>query len=87
MWFGSLFAVIVEMVPLAHRSFTISFFLFAMNMLGGVASIIVEPVAKAIGFRESLYVFYVGFYFISKFRPVEVSSFFAYVWKFYLIAT
>lgn len=66
MWFGILFAILVEIVPLHVRSTTVGVFLFVMNNIGGNLPIVVEPVSKAIGYRESLYIFYAGFYGISK---------------------
>ncbi|KAL3272564.1 hypothetical protein HHI36_014034 [Cryptolaemus montrouzieri] len=65
MWFGILFAILVEIVPLKVRSTTVGIFLFFMNNIGGNLPILVEPVSKAIGYRESLYIFYAGFYGIS----------------------
>ncbi|XP_045478434.1 probable sugar efflux transporter [Harmonia axyridis] len=65
MWFGILFAILVEIVPLKVRSTTVGLFLFFMNNIGGNLPILVEPVSKAIGYRESLYIFYAGFYGIS----------------------
>lgn len=71
MWFGIVFAVIVEIVPLSMRSTTVGIFLFVMNNIGGNLPILVEPVSKSLGYRESLYIFYAGFYGLSKFifRP------------------
>lgn len=37
-----------------------------MNNIGGNLPILVDPLAKAIGYRESVSVFYAGFYLISK---------------------
>nr|XP_003700242.1 PREDICTED: uncharacterized protein LOC100883649 [Megachile rotundata]XP_012153732.1 PREDICTED: uncharacterized protein LOC100883649 [Megachile rotundata]XP_012153733.1 PREDICTED: uncharacterized protein LOC100883649 [Megachile rotundata]XP_012153734.1 PREDICTED: uncharacterized protein LOC100883649 [Megachile rotundata] len=65
MWFGIVFAVVVEIVPLHLRSTTIGAFLFVMNNIGGNLPILVEPTRMAIGFRGSLYIFYAGFYGIS----------------------
>ncbi|CAB3363453.1 Hypothetical predicted protein [Cloeon dipterum] len=65
MWFGILFAILVEIVPLAVRSTTLGVFLFFMNNIGGNLPVLVEPLSKAIGYRESLWVFYVGAYFLS----------------------
>ncbi|CAD1472241.1 unnamed protein product, partial [Heterotrigona itama] len=65
MWFGIVFAVVVEIVPLHFRSTTIGAFLFVMNNIGGNLPILVEPTRMAIGFRESLYIFYAGFYGLS----------------------
>lgn len=67
MWFGILFAMVVEIVPLHVRSTIIGVFLFVMNNIGGNLPIAVEPVSKSIGYRESLYVFYVATYAISKY--------------------
>jgi hypothetical protein len=60
------FAILVEIVPLSVRSTTVGVFLFVMNNIGGNLPILVDPVSKAIGYRESLYIFYGGAYFISK---------------------
>ena len=35
------------------------------NNLGGNLPILVDPLAKAIGYRESISIFYAGFYFLS----------------------
>lgn len=72
MWFGILFAILVEIVPLSMRSTTIGAFLFVMNNIGGNLPILVEPVSKVIGYRESLYIFYAGFYFISTYIKCSV---------------
>ncbi|XP_046385579.1 putative metabolite transport protein HI_1104 [Ischnura elegans] len=65
MWFGILFAILVEVVPLSVRSTAVGVFLFIMNNIGGNLPILVEPVSKAIGYRESLWIFYVGAYLLS----------------------
>ncbi|KMQ94409.1 protein spinster 1-like protein [Lasius niger] len=70
MWFGILFAIVVEIVPLNLRSTTVGVFLFVMNNIGGNLPILVEPTRMAIGFRESLYIYYAGAYGISKFHYV-----------------
>jgi hypothetical protein len=66
MWFGILFAILVEIVPLSVRSTAVGVFLFVMNNIGGNLPILVDPVSKALGYRESLYIFYGGTYLISK---------------------
>lgn len=38
-----------------------------MNNIGGNLPVLVEPLSKSIGYRESLWVFYVGAYFVSKY--------------------
>ncbi|XP_061722312.1 putative metabolite transport protein HI_1104 [Cydia pomonella] len=65
MWFGIVFTVLVEIVPLSVRSTTVGVFLFVMNNVGGNLPILVDPVAKAIGYREAIMIFYAGFYGIS----------------------
>ncbi|KAK9497188.1 hypothetical protein O3M35_004553 [Rhynocoris fuscipes] len=65
MWFGILFAVLVEIVPLAVRSTTVGVFLFVMNNIGGNLPILMEPVRKATSFSHSLAIFYAGAYLIS----------------------
>ncbi|KAG7205141.1 hypothetical protein KM043_005510 [Ampulex compressa] len=65
MWFGIVFAVVVEIVPLSMRSTVVGVFLFVMNNIGGNLPILVEPTRWVIGFRESLYIFNAGFYGIS----------------------
>lgn len=65
MWFGILFAIVVEIVPLKMRSSVIGIFLFVMNNIGGNLPIAVDPVAKRLGYREALMIFYAGMYGIS----------------------
>lgn len=67
MWFGILFAILVEIVPLSVRSTTVGVFLFVMNNIGGNLPILVEPVRKASSYRHSLAIFYAGFYLVSKY--------------------
>lgn len=66
MWFGIVFAVLVEIVPVQVRSTTIGIFLFVMNNVGGNLPILVDPIAKYIGYRGSISIFYAGFYLLSK---------------------
>uniref|UniRef100_T1HDM6 Uncharacterized protein n=3 Tax=Rhodnius prolixus TaxID=13249 RepID=T1HDM6_RHOPR len=65
MWFGILFAVLVEIVPLAVRSTTVGVFLFVMNNIGGNLPILMEPVRKATSFSHALAIFYAGAYLVS----------------------
>lgn len=65
MWFGIVFAVLVEIVPTQVRSTTVGIFLFVMNNIGGNLPILVDPVAKYLGYRESIMIFYAGFYLLS----------------------
>lgn len=66
MWFGIVFACLVEIVPVQVRSTTVGIFLFVMNNIGGNLPILVDPVAKHLGYRASISIFYAGFYGISK---------------------
>lgn len=66
MWFGIVFAVLVEIVPVQVRSTSVAVFLFVMNNVGGNLPILVDPVAKYLGYRESIMIFYAGFYLLSK---------------------
>jgi small neutral amino acid transporter SnatA (MarC family) len=40
--------------------------MFVINNVGGNLPILVDPLAKHIGYRESIAVFYAGFYLLSK---------------------
>lgn len=66
MWFGIVFAILVEVVPLRLRSTTVGIFLFVMNNIGGNLPILVDPVAKAYNYRVAINIFYAGFYLLSK---------------------
>jgi hypothetical protein len=66
MWFGIVFAVVVEIVPVEVRSSVIGVFMFVINNIGGNLPILVDPIAKEIGYRESISIFYAGFYLLSK---------------------
>lgn len=65
MWFGIVFAVVVEIVPVEVRSSVVGIFMFVMNNIGGNLPILVDPIAKYIGYRESIAIFYAGFYLFS----------------------
>ena len=65
MWFGILFAILVELVPASVCSFTVAIFLFVMNNVGGNLPVIVDPMRKWIGFRQALLIVYPGFYALS----------------------
>lgn len=57
----------VEIVPPSVKTSIIGLFLFVMNMIGGNVPILVDPLSKAIGYREALYVFYPSLVALSKF--------------------
>lgn len=65
MWFGILFAILVESVPMSVRSTTVGAFLFWMNNFGGNVPMFVEPVRKAYDYKTALAIFYAGFYLLS----------------------
>lgn len=67
MWFGIVFAILVEIVPVQVRSTTVGIFLFVMNNIGGNLPILVDPIAKHLGYRESISIFYAGMYGLSKY--------------------
>lgn len=71
MWFGILFAILVESVPMSVRSTTVGAFLFWMNNFGGNVPMFVEPVRKAYDYKTALAIFYAGFYLLSEFRRVD----------------
>ena len=83
MWFGIVFAILVEIVPLSMRSTTVGVFLFVMNNIGGNLPILVEPTRKIIGFRESLYIYYAGFYGISEY--IYICFFFNHLFVVYFL--
>lgn len=66
MWFGILFAILVESVPMSVRSTTVGAFLFWMNNFGGNVPMFVEPVRKAYDYKTALAIFYAGFYLLSE---------------------
>ena len=59
-WFAILFTVITEICKPEVKSTCIAVFLFLMNNVGGNLPVIVDPVSKAIGYREAIYVFWPG---------------------------
>ncbi|XP_057372732.1 putative metabolite transport protein HI_1104 [Daphnia carinata] len=65
MWFGVLFAILIELVPASACSFVIAVFLFVMNNVGGNVPVIITPISKTMGYRETLLLFYPGFFLIS----------------------
>lgn len=75
MWFGILFAILVEIVPLAVRSTTVGVFLFVMNNVGGNLPILVEPLRKATSYKHSLAVFYAGAYLVSKYTKLFINTY------------
>ncbi|XP_068243293.1 hexuronate transporter [Palaemon carinicauda] len=65
MWFGVLFAVILEIVPSTVQSSAIAVFLFIMNNIGGNLPVLVDPIARALDYRSALLIMYPGGYLVS----------------------
>lgn len=59
-WFAILFTVIVEVCDPQVRATCIALFLFLMNNIGGNLPVIVDPISKAMGYREALYLVWPG---------------------------
>lgn len=59
-WFAVLFTVITEVCQPQVKSTCIAVFLFLMNSVGGNLPVVVDPVSKAIGYREAIYLFWPG---------------------------
>lgn len=74
MWFGILFAILVESVPMSVRSTTVGAFLFWMNNFGGNVPMFVEPVRKAYDYKTALAIFYAGFYLLSKSKLFTIGN-------------
>ena len=64
-WFAILFTVIVEICAPEVKSVSIALFLFIMNNIGGNLPVIVDPISKAIGYREAVYLVWPGCVFVS----------------------
>lgn len=65
MWFGVLFAVILELIPKTVQSSVIAVFLFIMNNVGGNLPVVVDPLARALSYRTALLIMYPGGYLAS----------------------
>lgn len=65
MWFGVLFAVLLELVPDTVQSTSIAVFLFVMNNVGGNVPVVVDPLSHLLTYRGALYIMYPGMYLAS----------------------
>ncbi|XP_076067893.1 D-galactonate transporter [Oratosquilla oratoria] len=65
MWFGVLFAVLIEVFPPQLKSTSIAIFLFIMNNIGGNIPVLVDPLSKHFTYRDALYLMYPGMYLTS----------------------
>lgn len=68
MFSGICMAILVEIIPLALRSYIEGIFSFVINNIGGNLPVLVDPVAKLWGYRESLVIFHATFYGISNYH-------------------
>ena len=66
MWFGVLFAVLLEVIPSTVHSTAIAIFLFVMNNFGGNMPILLEPIRNATSYHTALLIMYPGNYLLSK---------------------
>ncbi|XP_042883762.1 protein spinster homolog 1-like [Penaeus japonicus] len=65
MWFGVLFAVLLELVPGSVQSTALAVFLFIMNNVGGNLPVVVDPLSHLLSYRAALYIMYPGGYLAS----------------------
>ena len=66
MWFGIMFAVLLDIVPPTVKSLSLACFLFVMNNIGGNAPVLITPLRKAVGYRTALLIMYPGLFALSK---------------------
>lgn len=66
MWFGVMFAILVELVPSNIRSKAVAVVLFCINNVGGNTPVIVDPIANRTSYRTAIIILYPGSLFISK---------------------
>ncbi|ODM94927.1 Protein spinster 2, partial [Orchesella cincta] len=74
MWYGVVFAILVELLPASFRSLGLAISLFVVNNVGGNLPIIVTPLTNLVGFRGALTILYPGALFTS-----SILFFFTYV--------
>ena len=54
-----MFVVLVELLPNESvKTSALGVFLFLMNNVGGNLPVLVDPLSKAVGYRETLYMFF-----------------------------
>ena len=71
MWFGILYAIILDIAPGAVSASVIGFFVFVMNNIGGNLPVIIQPLRVAFGYRTALTILYPGLYFLSKYMSLR----------------
>ena len=60
MWFGVMFAILVELVPLKLRSTAVGVALFVINNAGGNLPVLVAPISSALDLRSAIAILYPG---------------------------
>lgn len=65
MWFGVLFAVLLELVSGSVQSTALAVFLFVMNNVGGNLPVVVDPLTDLVSYRGALMIMYPGGYLAS----------------------
>lgn len=60
MWFGVMYAILVELVPANFRSTAVGVALFVINNVGGNLPIVVDPLAAATDYRTAIAILYPG---------------------------
>ncbi|KAK3851121.1 hypothetical protein Pcinc_042206, partial [Petrolisthes cinctipes] len=65
MWFGVLFAVLLELVSGSVQSTGLAIFLFVMNNVGGNLPVLIDPLSNLLSYRTALLIMYPGGYFAS----------------------
>ena len=66
MWFGVLFAVLLELVSGSVQSTALAIFLFVMNNVGGNLPVVVDPLSDLVSYRGALMIMYPGGYLASE---------------------
>lgn len=66
MWFGVLFAVLLELVSGSVQSMGLAIFLFVMNNVGGNMPVVVDPLSNIFSYHTALLIMYPGGYLLSK---------------------
>ncbi|OXA59747.1 D-xylose transporter [Folsomia candida] len=67
MWYGVVFAILVELLPHEIRSLGMAVALFAINNFGGNVPVIISPLSNALSYRTALIYLYPGSLLLSSF--------------------
>ncbi|CAL8071526.1 unnamed protein product [Orchesella dallaii] len=60
MWFGVMYAILVELVPANYRSTAVGLALFVINNVGGNLPIVVDPLSSVTDYRTAIAILYPG---------------------------